>query len=223
MFKCPHCSAENSVALDGVGRPAACAACGLPFLAHAPAATLLKRDGEQWVTAGQTPDANHPRHADEQTLASVNPAVFREHPVQTLLLTLLIVGGLTVAIQFGRADDPNFGTTALAAAGLVFALAALAVLVIRFVGSRFESLTVTTQRSIWARGIINRQTSEVQHDDIRNIQVSQTIIERLFNAGSVAISSAGQGDMEIIIKGVPNPRAIVETVRTYQRKLVKDD
>ncbi|MEM9416289.1 MAG: PH domain-containing protein [Planctomycetota bacterium] len=227
MFRCPHCDAENSVALERIGQAASCAACTLPFMANAPDAALLKRDGEQWVPATAPPanDASpaSKRSDDEQSLLSVNPAVFREHPLQTLGLTLLIVGGLTMAIHFGTAESHNAADTALAVLGLVLAFPSVCILAVRFIGSRFESLTVTTQRSVWARGIINRQTSEVQHDDIRNIQVSQTIIERFVGAGTVAISSAGQGDMEIVVKGVPNPAVIVETVRTYQRKLVSDD
>ncbi len=233
MYRCPHCSAENTVALERVNQPIACAACELPFVPHAPSATLLQRDGEQWVPAPASAAASPvglsssadgaPRDKDEQTLATVNPAVFREHPVQTLLLTLLCLGGLTLVFQFAGHEDGNVGTTALAALGVVFAVASSAVMVVRFVASRFESLTITTQRSIWARGIINRESSEVQHDDIRNIQVSQTLIQRLVGAGTVAISSAGQGDMEILIQGIPRPHAVVDTVRTYQRKLVQGD
>ncbi|XAL98575.1 PH domain-containing protein [Phycisphaeraceae bacterium D3-23] len=227
MFRCPHCDAENSVPLAGVGHAASCASCTLPFMASAPSAALLKRDGEQWVPAAASlAEGNAPagrRNDDEQSLLSVHPAIFREHPIQTLGLTLLIVGGLTMAIHFGTAESHSAADTALAVLGLVLAFPSLCILAIRFIGSRFESLTVTTQRSVWARGVINRQTSEVQHDDIRNIQVSQTIIERFVGAGTVAISSAGQGDMEIVVKGVPHPAVIVETVRTYQRKLVSED
>ena len=236
MYRCPHCAAENSVTLEQLGNATSCAACDLPFTAQAPAATLLERDGEQWVPAagighgssasagvasvGQSADA---RHADEQTLLVANPAVFREHPVQSVLLMLLCIAGLTMAIQFGTTDDGNLGTTALAALGLVLGLASAAVLITRFVGSRFESLTVTTQRSIWARGIINRQSSEVQHDDIRNIQVSQSLIERLVGAGTLAISSAGQDDMEITIHGIAAPRAVLETIRKSQSRMVRGD
>lgn len=233
MYRCPHCAAENSVTLEQLGQAAACAACDLPFTANAPAAALLQRDGEQWVPAhaqgaaagrstgtGQPADA---RHDDEQTLLVVNPAVFREHPVQSVLLALLCIGGLTMAVQFGAGDDGNLGTTALAVLGLVLGVGGAAVLVTRFVGSRFESLTVTTQRSIWIRGIINRRSSEVQHDDIRNIQVGQSLIERLVGAGTLAISSAGQDDMEITIKGIAHPRDVLETIRKSQSRMVRGD
>ncbi|MFI4862030.1 MAG: PH domain-containing protein [Phycisphaerales bacterium JB063] len=225
MFRCPHCDAENSVPLAGVGQAASCAACHLPFMANVPAAALLKRDGEAWVPA-QPDDAYAPggrNHDDEQSLLSVHPAIFREHPLQTLGLTLLIVGGLTMAIHFGTAETHHAADTALAVLGLVLAFPSLCILAVRFVGSRFESLSVTTQRSVWARGIINRQTSEVQHDDIRNIQVSQTLIERFVGAGTLAISSAGQNDMEITIKGIANPRDVLETIRKSQSRMVRDD
>ena len=226
MFKCPHCGAQNSVPLEEIGAAAACSDCGLPFMANAPAANLLQREGDQWVVArgsASVKEKNQALHNDEQSLLSINPATFREHPIQTPLFTLFIIAGITMAVYFGTGENTSAGTIALAVVGAVLAFICIAVFTLRFVGSRFESLTITNQRSIWARGIINRQTSEVQHDDIRNIQVSQTLLERLVGAGTIAISSAGQGDMEIVIKGIAHPRTIVETVRTYQRKMVKGD
>ena len=76
---------------------------------------------------------------------------------------------------------------------------------------------------IFTRGVINRRTSEVQHDDIRNIQVQQNLVERLVGAGTIAISSAGQDDMEIVARGIAHPQRVIETIRTHQRRLVKGD
>jgi len=220
MFQCPYCAEANPVDLGGIGHATVCKACGMPFVPTAKTASPMSRDGEAWVAA---PADNDRAEQDEQTLMTVNPAVFREHPFQTLLMAALIVAGLIAIIAFAWREDPDWMTRTVTVLGIIAAAGSAAMLIVRAVMTRFESLTVTTQRSIWARGIITRQSSEVQHDDIRNIQVNQSFTGRLLNAGTIAISSAGQGDMEIIIPGIASPKAVIDTIRTYQRKLVKDD
>ncbi|MHB8865464.1 MAG: PH domain-containing protein, partial [Pirellulaceae bacterium] len=85
-----------------------------------------------------------------------------------------------------------------------------------WIQTQFVSLQVTTERNIFQRGIIARATSEVRHDDVRNLRINQTLIQRLFGVGTIAISSAGQDDFEIMIKGVPSPEELVKTIRDYQ-------
>ena len=221
-FQCPHCGKPNAVGQDALDRPTTCGDCGLPFSTTIPAGRLMVQDGEQWKPAS-TQGAAVLAEQEEKTVLTINPAVYRENPIQTLVLTLLVLGGLTlVLLNIGKVELGVMHAV-LVAAGALAALAAGAVLVGRFVNSRFESLTITSQRSIWARGLINRRTSEVQHDDIRNIQVQQNLIDRIVKAGTVSISSAGQDDMEIVAQGIPNPQRVLEAIRTYQRRMVKGD
>lgn len=76
------------------------------------------------------------------------------------------------------------------------------------------TITVTSRRTILRRGILAKITSEVLHRDVRNVQVSQMLLQRFFNVGDVAISSSGQGDVEIAASGLPSPARI--------RKLLDD-
>jgi hypothetical protein len=66
---------------------------------------------------------------------------------------------------------------------------------------------------------LDRETSEVQHDDIRNIQVKKSLSDRILGIGRIAISSAGQDDMEIDIRGVPHPDGVADTVRSCQARM----
>jgi len=221
-FQCPHCGKPNAIGADALNQPTVCNDCGLPYLASVPAGRLMVQEGEDWKPASTQGAAVLAEHG-EKTVLTVNPAVYRQNPIQTLVLTLALLGGLTLLLL--NVGQVELGVTyaVLAVAGALVSLVAAMILVSRFVNSRFESLTITSQRSIWARGLINRRTSEVQHDDIRNIQVQQSLIERLVRAGTVSISSAGQDDMEIVAQGIPNPHRVLETIRTYQRRLVKGD
>ncbi|MFN3168178.1 MAG: PH domain-containing protein [Phycisphaeraceae bacterium] len=218
-YQCPHCGETTSVGLESLGKPALCRACAKPYLAEVPAGRLMVDGGE----AGLVPADRSGAQAAEQTVLTVNPAAFRERPVQTLVLAGLILAGLTGLIMFVGETSQGIVFAVLVAFSALVTVAAALVLAGRFVLSRFESLTITTQRSVWARGVINRRSSEVQHDDIRNIQVQQDLVQRLVGAGTIAISSAGQDDMEIVARGFANPHGVIETIRTHQRRMVKDD
>jgi len=82
--------------------------------------------------------------------------------------------------------------------------------------SQFTTLTVTNDRTIYQRGFVSRETSEVQHDDVRNIQLDQSFVQRLLNVGGVSISSSGQDDIEVVAKRLPNPKRIIELIRANQ-------
>ena len=66
-------------------------------------------------------------------------------------------------------------------------------------------LVVTDRRTIFRKGLLSKFTNEVLHIHVRNIQVNQSIFQRLMHVGSIDISSAGQAGIEIFIRGVPNP------------------
>ena len=107
--------------------------------------------------------------------------------------------------------------------GVVFGIIAVGSLVslgLWLLQTRFESLTITNERTIWARGVFDRETSEVQHDDVRNIQMQQSLIDRILGVGRIAISSAGQDDMEIDIRGIPKPNQVADTVRSCQARML---
>ncbi|GAG85250.1 unnamed protein product, partial [marine sediment metagenome] len=61
-----------------------------------------------------------------------------------------------------------------------------------------------------------RNTNEVRHIDVRNLQVNQDVFQRMFGFGSVAISSAGQSDIELTMVRVENPYKIADIIRQHQ-------
>ncbi|MEM9021548.1 MAG: PH domain-containing protein [Planctomycetota bacterium] len=221
-FQCPHCGEASEIGRDQLNQPAVCPSCGLPFTAAIPAGRLMVKDGEEWKPAASQGAATQAGQG-EKNVFTVNPAVYRQNPIQTLGLVLAVVGGLTLVLAYVGRIEQHWWHLALVVAGGILALAGLGILATRLITSRLESLTITTQRTVWARGLINRRTSEVQHDDIRNIQVQQNLLDRFVKAGTVSISSAGQDDMEIVAQGIPNPQRVLEAIRQHQRRMVKPD
>jgi len=77
-------------------------------------------------------------------------------------------------------------------------------------------LTVTETRTILCRGIWSKGTNELRHRDIRTICVRQGILQRLFDVGDIGLSTAGQGDIEVVVRGVECPQDIAESIRCRQ-------
>jgi len=48
------------------------------------------------------------------------------------------------------------------------------------------------------------------------MQVDQNAIQRILNVGSIAISSSGQDDLEIYVKGIPDPNDVADFIRKMQ-------
>jgi uncharacterized membrane protein YdbT with pleckstrin-like domain len=73
---------------------------------------------------------------------------------------------------------------------------------------RCATLTITDERVTLRTGILTTKLSEVLHRDIRNVQITQSLLQRLTNAGKIGISSAGQAGIEIEIDGIVDPNAV---------------
>ena len=124
----------------------------------------------------------------EGTLLEINPVMFRSNPVGFILSVILI---------------------AAAGAGLV-------ILAIWWLKTKAAMLTVTNKRIIQRTGLISKKTTEVLHRDVRNIQIDQSVFQRLFGVGSIGISSAGQSGIEIQFTGVRDPDGIKALIDRYR-------
>jgi len=116
---------------------------------------------------------------EEVTLYEDHPAMFRNQPIGFVLCVLLSLVGI----------------------GLVIFLFWW----LQVMGTR---LTVTTERTILRRGILSKHINEVYHSDIRNVRISQSFLQRIFDIGTISIASAGSGEAEIVVAGMRDPRKV---------------
>jgi len=84
---------------------------------------------------------------------------------------------------------------------------------IEWLRQRATRLIVTTRRTVLREGILDKRTNEIRHSDVRNVQVQQSLVQRMFGVGTLELSSSGQSDVEIAIKGIPDPQAIASLIR----------
>jgi len=78
------------------------------------------------------------------------------------------------------------------------------------------TLKVTNRRTTLRYGLISKYTSEVRHEDVRNLQVSQSVFQRLFGVGRIAISSSGQAGLEIEVSGIRDPESIKTLINRFR-------
>ncbi len=78
------------------------------------------------------------------------------------------------------------------------------------------SLEITTKRTIMHHGLFSRSTSEVVHDNIRNVTVDQSFLQRMYRVGKLGIASSGQDGIEIQVNHLPNPDRLSEIIDLYR-------
>ena len=198
---CDNCEKPIEVEDALAGQKVKCPSCG---------DVNVVPGGPDRASAAGYPAANGP----EQHVLRVRRAMFRARPLTYLLLAAAFLGGLVVLVYFGVIAKPaNLG---LAVTGAVVGLIAVLVLA----GWKFttlgEALEITNKRTIERTGILSKFTSEVRHQDIRNIQVTQSLRERLLGVGKIGISSAGQDGLEIVATDIPHPEKLRQIIDLYR-------
>jgi uncharacterized membrane protein YdbT with pleckstrin-like domain len=68
------------------------------------------------------------------------------------------------------------------------------------------------------QGIIARKVRSIRVRDLRNINVRQSLVQRVLVVGDVEFSSAGGGDIEVAFFGVSDPMAVKALAQRLQGK-----
>lgn len=150
-----------------------------------------------------------------EILYQASPSMVRMKPFGTFLVMLLILAGVVLLVG---------GQPLLSAQGLpdgngqIMRLVAIAVIVLGllrlfswWLSTKFDRLVIKSNEIVWTHGLLTKQYTEVSMSSVRTVRVSQSILQRIMNAGDVAIYTAGDAP-ELVIKGLPNPEAIREHI-----------
>ncbi|NBT88970.1 MAG: PH domain-containing protein [Flavobacteriaceae bacterium] len=113
------------------------------------------------------------------TLYTASPSMFKNHPLFFILCILLI---------------PY--------------LVGLLLLAIWWLQCKSTFLTITSQTVTLRKGLLSKHINEIRHRDIKNIQIHQSLLDRIFRVGRIGLSTAGQSDIEILVSGLPEPYRI---------------
>lgn len=151
-----------------------------------------------------------------KVLYEAHPSVLRMRPFGVLLALLLVAGGILVAV-LGNAILPpplsgQLDGKILQMIGIgLFALATLQLLT-WWVSARADRLVITDDELIWTHGLLSKEYTEINMTSVRTVRVSQSLFQRIMNAGDVTIFTAGD-DPELSIRGLPDPDEVRELVK----------
>lgn len=212
-YDCPNCQSTIEVAGDFVGEMVDCPHCQIPFEATPPSATPHLDDPatDQDESSPEVDYSINMPTDDEMIVDIRHPAMFRQHPLSFSGLSLLTVGFIALSVYAFMKDSQILGISLL-----IPAIISLLYFAYWYIYVLATVVKVSNKRTTLRTGIIARNTTEVQHDDIRNLQIDQNWWQRIFNVGDLALSSSGQDDLEIHVEGIPRPSDLADLVRKMQ-------
>ncbi|MEE2827428.1 MAG: PH domain-containing protein [Planctomycetota bacterium] len=140
--------------------------------------------------------------------------MFRNHPLWYVgnMLVIVLGLGLTLYLLFTGHNYGALTALALGVGGGVIAYGCW------WLQCKACKLTVTNDRTTLRRGLLAKNLTEVWHQDVRNVQLDQTFLQRIFDVGRVGISSAGQAEIEISVNGIPDPDRVKELIDEHRRR-----
>lgn len=121
---------------------------------------------------------------DEDVLLHVRPEMIKARPVLFALSVILV---------------PAYGL------GIV-------ILLYWWLSAASRELVVTPRRARKRTGILSNQVTELEHRDVKNIQVSQGPVQNLMNTGTLRLSSAGQAGMELTMTDIEDPQSVRDLI-----------
>ena len=202
---CDNCELVFEVEPAEAGGKASCPECG--DVNRVPA-----KVPQGHAAAG--PGTPHADRTSEQEICVVRPAMFRAHPLRGALLALLLIGGGVLAIWAVSAEAVPSG---LAWLGIAMTAGAVGWWLVWYLTVHlWIKLRISNKRTIRRQGIIRRHTSEVLHDHVRNIEIKQSFVQRMFDVGYLGISSSGQDGIEIEIIDIPAPYKVKALIDEYR-------
>lgn len=126
-----------------------------------------------------------------------------------LLLVTLLLALLTVASLFDTTPAAVSSQVVTATLAVMSILAALVLLYRHYVW-HFQITAGAIESSY---GIISRRVYSIRIRDLRNINVRQSILQRILGIGDVEFSSAGGAGIEVTFFGVAEPMTLKREIQ----------
>ena len=116
-------------------------------------------------------------------LYEANPSLVRMYPLMTVLAVILIPLGIGILM-----------------------------LLWMYLKTKMDKLTIKTTEIVHAHGLISKAYTEISMSSVRTVKVSQSLVQRMLNAGDVAIYTAGDNP-EFVVKGLPDTGQVRDLIK----------
>jgi uncharacterized membrane protein YdbT with pleckstrin-like domain len=153
-------------------------------------------------------------------LRSGEQVIFQGHPSWRAILGFYfqwllaaIVAGAIAALVTLIGDEVKWGVV-VAVFAAVFALGIVVGLIKRIA----TTYSITNQRLHIKRGIVARKIQQTRIERVQNVNISQSVIQRILQVGKVDFDTAGTDDADFAFDGVSQPENILKAVEQAQHE-----
>ncbi len=127
-----------------------------------------------------------------------------EHPVWIAYIGTLIIGILLLFLG---------GRVLLFLVGRFLVGIGIIIILWAILDRASRKYTITSKRIVVRRGIIAKRVNEIEIKDMRFINSTQNIWQRLLGYGDVIVGSAATGGLEIVIKNIVEPEKMKDLIK----------
>jgi len=213
-FNCDKCEMEIEVEDALAGTKHECLGCGdinrVPMLDGGDADESSAPDSKKTDRAAEA--GFPPDFGAEVRVQIVRRCWFRSRAIRFSLVTLILLGGIIGTISI-FVSEKNLLWLALS---VPMILGSVGLIGWWWIDRLAASIEITTKRTIMHRGIFSKSSSEVVHDNIRNIQIEQTFPQRVMGVGKLGISSSGQDGIELQVNHLKDPDNLRKIIDLYR-------
>jgi uncharacterized membrane protein YdbT with pleckstrin-like domain len=103
-------------------------------------------------------------------------------------------------------------------AGMLLMAGGAAVLGLTSLARRYTSWSLTSDRLIERSGLLASRRREMELADVRSIEVSRSLMQRILGLGDVMIASAASAEFLIRLSDIPDPEEVAEMLRQARLK-----
>ncbi len=100
----------------------------------------------------------------------------------------------------------------------VILLGLLLLVILPYLSWRFTFYSLTTQRIVKLKGILEKDFYENRLEKIQDLRLKQSLIQRLYGCGDILITTAGKSGIECVWKSIPHARNAYSTLRLLVAK-----
>ncbi len=215
-YHCPHCDQAIEVEPAYAEQTVTCPnpECQKEF--HLGMLTAAKPPTTQIVSQQfETPVPIEPESAEgngEKDLFTVRPVMFRRYPFRCSVYLVLVLLGITGVVLWLTRGWLAFGIVSFLAGGVAgFRLLSW------WLRNRTTALTATTTRLLLRAGSFTIHSTEIPYKEIVDVQVHQSMFNRLLNVGDLTLFTTMTNKQQILVMATPDPEGVAAEIRKLRQ------
>jgi uncharacterized membrane protein YdbT with pleckstrin-like domain len=146
--------------------------------------------------------------------------IFQGHPSWRAILGFYLQWALAGAVAAGIAALVTLigGGVETGVVVIVFVVFLALAIVVGLVKRIATTYSISNQRLHIKRGIVARKIQQTRIERVQNVNISQSVIQRILQVGKVDFDTAGTDDSEFSFDGVAQPEKVMKAVEQAQHE-----